>query len=146
MNAPLDLSRVPGWEGTQGPGPGQYGDPHVYARDVTSGSGNCACGREDTHRLHVPVPSSPRGTYPLTVEAPDADTPLVVNLIPKALWALDTLVRIDVPRRVDAVNRALIIAAWITERRAEGYALAVIAPDGETVRVVQGSDASGVAW
>ncbi|HEY1119457.1 MAG TPA: hypothetical protein VGE43_17210, partial [Acidimicrobiales bacterium] len=60
---------IPGWEGTVGPGPGQYGRPHVYARDVTSGSGNCVCGRDDTHGLHVPVPASPRGGatgYPAT--------------------------------------------------------------------------------
>lgn len=54
---------IPGWEGSVGPGPGQYGRPHVYARDVTSGSGNCVCGRDDTHRLHVPVPASPRGGW-----------------------------------------------------------------------------------
>lgn len=44
---------VPGWEGTTGPGPGQYGRPHVYARDVQSGAGNCVCGHHLGHRLHV---------------------------------------------------------------------------------------------
>lgn len=53
---------VPGWEGSIGPGPAQYGKPHVYARDVHSGAGNCVCGRALGSRLHteaapgVPVP------------------------------------------------------------------------------------------
>jgi hypothetical protein len=53
---------VPGHEGTIGPGKGQYGRPHVYARDVHSGAGNCVCGRDLGDRLHteaapgVPVP------------------------------------------------------------------------------------------
>lgn len=57
---------IPGWEGSIGPGPGQYGRPHVYARDVTSGAGNCVCGRGLGHGLHVqaapgvPVPASMR--------------------------------------------------------------------------------------
>lgn len=46
---------VPGWEGSIGPSPAQYGDPHVYARDVASGAGNCVCGRDPGHRLHVPI-------------------------------------------------------------------------------------------
>ncbi|HEY6276918.1 MAG TPA: hypothetical protein VIX86_11365 [Streptosporangiaceae bacterium] len=55
-------NEIPGWEGTQGPFPGQYGDPHVYARDVGSGAGNCVCGRALGASLHiqaapgVPVP------------------------------------------------------------------------------------------
>lgn len=59
----MDMRKVPGYEGTQGPGPGGYGKPHVYARDVQSGAGNCICGREDTHQFHVPVPSAPRGGW-----------------------------------------------------------------------------------
>lgn len=39
------LEQVPGWEGSSGPFPGQYGKSHVYARDVHSGAGNCVCGR-----------------------------------------------------------------------------------------------------
>lgn len=44
---------VPGREGGQGPFPGQYSKPHVYARDVHSGAGNCVCGRDPGHRMHV---------------------------------------------------------------------------------------------
>ena len=57
---------IPGWEGSIGPGPGQYGKPHVYARDVCSGAGNCVCGRSLGSSLHVqaapgvPVPDSMR--------------------------------------------------------------------------------------
>jgi hypothetical protein len=44
---------VPGWEGSIGPFPGQYGKAHVYARDVHSGAGNCVCGRALGDGLHV---------------------------------------------------------------------------------------------
>lgn len=44
---------VPGWEGSVGPSPAQYDQPHVYARDVASGAGNCVCGRVLRNRLHV---------------------------------------------------------------------------------------------
>lgn len=54
MSSPATTSAaVPGWEGTIGPSPAQYGAPHVYARDVQSGAGNCVCGRGLGHRLHV---------------------------------------------------------------------------------------------
>lgn len=45
--------QVPGWEGSIGPFRPQYGEPHVYARDVWSGAGNCICGRSLGHDLHV---------------------------------------------------------------------------------------------
>ena len=44
---------IPGWEGTTGPFPGQYKEPHVYARDVHSGAGNCVCGATLGDSLHV---------------------------------------------------------------------------------------------
>lgn len=44
---------IPGWEGSIGPGPGQYGQPHVYARDTASGTGNCVCHRPLGHAPHV---------------------------------------------------------------------------------------------
>jgi hypothetical protein len=59
-------NEIPGWEGTIGPGPGQYGKPHVYARDIYSGAGNCVCGRALGDNLHVmaapgvPIPESMR--------------------------------------------------------------------------------------
>ena len=58
----MNSEDIPGWEGTTGPFPGQYGKPHVYARDVHSGAGNCVCGWPVTARRHtqaapgVPVP------------------------------------------------------------------------------------------
>jgi hypothetical protein len=47
------VSTVPGWEGATGPSPAQYGQPHVYARAVQSGAGNCVCGRHLGATLHV---------------------------------------------------------------------------------------------
>lgn len=58
-----DEASVPGFEGSIGPGPGQYSRPHVYARDIRSGAGNCVCGGALGDRLHteaapgVPVPA-----------------------------------------------------------------------------------------
>jgi len=60
------MSEIPGWEGSIGPGPGQYHLPHVYARDVHSGAGNCVCGRglgDDRHvqaAPGVPIPGHMR--------------------------------------------------------------------------------------
>lgn len=57
---------IPGWSGSIGPFPGQYGKPHVYARDVHSGAGNCVCGHALPSDLHVlaapgvPMPESMR--------------------------------------------------------------------------------------
>lgn len=57
---------VPGWEGSIGPFSGQYWRSHVYARDVHSGAGNCVCGKDLGHDLHlqaapgVDVPDSMR--------------------------------------------------------------------------------------
>jgi hypothetical protein len=57
---------VPGREGTVGPFPMAYDRPHVYARDVHSGAGNCVCGRNLGSRMHteaapgVPVPERMR--------------------------------------------------------------------------------------
>jgi hypothetical protein len=56
---------VPGWEGRTGPFPAQYGAPHVYARDVYSGAGNCVCGSALDVPKHVqaapgvPIPGRP---------------------------------------------------------------------------------------
>ena len=48
-----DYVTIPGWEGSIGPFPAQYNDPHVYARDITSGAGNCICGRALGESKHV---------------------------------------------------------------------------------------------
>lgn len=68
-----ERSDIPGWEGSIGPGPAQYGKPHVYARDVHSGSGNCVCGTGLGAWVHVQaapgvsIPDSMRwGTEPNT--------------------------------------------------------------------------------
>lgn len=58
-----DTSSIPGWEGQVGPFPSEYGKPHVYARDVHSGAGNCVCGRWPDADIHVPVPSAPLGGW-----------------------------------------------------------------------------------
>jgi hypothetical protein len=52
---------IPGYEGSVGPGPGQYAALHVYARSVQSGAANCVCGRDPWHVLHVPTPFAPGG-------------------------------------------------------------------------------------
>lgn len=44
---------IPGWEGSVGPFPAQYHLPHVYARDVHSGAGNCVCGGALGESKHV---------------------------------------------------------------------------------------------
>ena len=44
---------IPGWEGSTGPFPAQYGQFHVYARDIHSGAGNCVCGRALGDSKHV---------------------------------------------------------------------------------------------
>lgn len=46
---------VPGYEGSVGPFPGEYAEPHVYARDVHSGAGNCVCGTDPGDDLHVQI-------------------------------------------------------------------------------------------
>lgn len=48
-----DTERVPGSEGGTGPFPSQYHLPHVYARSIQSGAGNCVCGRWLGHSKHV---------------------------------------------------------------------------------------------
>ena len=59
-------NEIPGWEGSIGPGPGQYGKPHVYARDIHSGAGNCVCGADLGAAVHVqaapgvPIPDQMR--------------------------------------------------------------------------------------
>jgi hypothetical protein len=44
---------IPGWEGSIGPFPSQYNQPHVYARDIHSGAGNCVCGSALGWSKHV---------------------------------------------------------------------------------------------
>lgn len=59
-------NEIPGWEGSQGPFPSQYNTPHVYARSIHSGAGNCVCGRSVGESIHVqaapgvPVPDGMR--------------------------------------------------------------------------------------
>lgn len=57
---------VPGLDGSVGPFRNEYGQPHVYARDVHSGAGNCVCARGLGDALHVeaapgvPIPAAMR--------------------------------------------------------------------------------------
>lgn len=53
--SPRHHGDFPGWEGSIGPFPRQYGQPHVYARDVHSGAGNCVCGAGPGDRRHVQI-------------------------------------------------------------------------------------------
>lgn len=66
----MDDTAVPGYCGSIGPfGAAEYCQPHVYARDVTSGAGNCVCGASLPDELHteaapgVPVPDRMREVY-----------------------------------------------------------------------------------
>jgi 8-oxo-dGTP pyrophosphatase MutT (NUDIX family) len=43
----------PGWEGAQGPFEDEYSEPHVYARDIHSGAGNCVCGGGLGDSVHI---------------------------------------------------------------------------------------------
>lgn len=55
----------PGHEGSVGPFESEYGRPHVYARSVHSGSGNCVCGNHLEHRLHTEIaPGVPLAAAP----------------------------------------------------------------------------------
>lgn len=63
----MDDLAVPGSCGSIGPfGAAEYCQPHVYARDITSGAGNCVCGCPLGDELHteacpgIPVPDSAR--------------------------------------------------------------------------------------
>lgn len=42
----------PGYEGSVGPFKNEYNKPHVYARDVHSGAGNCVCGLAPQDEIH----------------------------------------------------------------------------------------------
>ena len=68
----------PGFEGSVGPGRGAYGKPHVYARDVHSGAGNCVCGRSSRHQIHPEI--APGFPNPFYIEpgacAPGCDYPV----------------------------------------------------------------------
>lgn len=55
MKTPELRDQIPGWEGTVGPFPSQYSKPHVYARDIHSGGGNCVCGRHVYHIIHIQI-------------------------------------------------------------------------------------------
>jgi hypothetical protein len=63
----VDDDRVPGSGGSLGPATdNEYCQPHVYARDVQSGAGNCVCGGALGDDLHteaapgVPIPDTAR--------------------------------------------------------------------------------------
>lgn len=43
----------PGYAGSQGPFESEYSEPHVYARDIHSGAGNCVCGGGLGDPLHI---------------------------------------------------------------------------------------------
>lgn len=45
----------PGYMGSQGPFGGECRGPHVYARDIHSGAGNCVCGSGPRDQIHPEV-------------------------------------------------------------------------------------------
>lgn len=64
------MEKVPGGAGGPlGPTVGRFGDPHVYARDVRSGAGNCVCGSALGELVHtqaapgVPIPRAIREPF-----------------------------------------------------------------------------------
>jgi hypothetical protein len=77
--AGLTPNNTPGWEGSKGPTPYEYRTPHVYARDIGSGAGNCVCGLDLGHHIHVqaapgvPVPDRLRYSQPPGTGRPVAD-------------------------------------------------------------------------
>jgi hypothetical protein len=69
------VDAVPGFEGSLGPlTDAERCAPHVYARDITSGAGNCVCGGGLGDEIHteaapgVPVPDSARRVFKAAVE------------------------------------------------------------------------------
>lgn len=68
----IDIETVPGGCGSIGPfGSAEYCQPHVYARDITSGAGNCVCGDVLGSDLH-------------TEAAPGIPVPEVMRMVSKA--------------------------------------------------------------
>ena len=62
----------PGWEGAVGPFESEYAEPHVYARDVMSGAGNCMCGGGLEDPVHIaPAPGVP---FPESMQRDDRAT------------------------------------------------------------------------
>jgi hypothetical protein len=64
---------VPGYEGSAGPfSDEEYRRPHVYARDVMSGAGNCVCGADPRDEVHTEVaPGVPVPGREVKVMSPD---------------------------------------------------------------------------
>lgn len=59
----MTTATIPGVQGTPGPFPYQYGQPHGYARDITSAAGNCVCGFPLAEARHVEAaPDQAEGT------------------------------------------------------------------------------------
>lgn len=62
----IEITGIPGHRGAVGPFADEYKAPHMYARDIYSGSAPCVCGHPVGHRLHtdaapgVPIPESER--------------------------------------------------------------------------------------
>ena len=111
--------QVPGWEGSTGPHPGQYGEPHVYARSVHSGAGNCVCGRALRAQVHVqaapgvPVPGRRAGA-------------VAVRADPDLLRARE----LPSGTRSSEMSRSSLVAVWVVAVVSLavvcGYALMII--------------------
>lgn len=70
-------SDIPGREGSIGPFPDQYAEPHVYARCIDSGAGNCVCGYAPRDQIHVQLAPG--------VDDPDHVTDAEIRFLGKAV-------------------------------------------------------------
>lgn len=60
------MAKIPyvGYEGRVGPFKFEHNKPHVYARDIHSGAGNCVCGSGPRDQIHPEVaPGFPNPDY-----------------------------------------------------------------------------------
>jgi hypothetical protein len=89
----LAAENVPGWEGSVGPFKSDYASPHVYARDVHSGAGNCVCGSSLGEDLHVQA-------------APGVDVPERMRVKSEALQAAGRKV-LHIPPYIKRIEKHL---------------------------------------
>jgi len=64
-------------------------------------------------------------------------TKVTVNLIPRAVTALEEVAEITHDTKTESINRALQLYAWAQKMIESGHSLCVVGPDGKTVTQVQ---------
>jgi hypothetical protein len=118
----------PGWEGAQGPFEDEYNEPHVYARDIHSGAGNCVCGAgldDDLHLQAAPGVDLPERTADLVGQGDPGDsmTPQGAHEDQPGGWPPEynnTLYhRKDEPAQVVASSSLPMVEAISDDRRRE---------------------------